>query len=214
MGGYSIIADVSETLVELLRERIHDRTDAIDVDRHKIALANPGEIDEDSDIRISLTLYEITKNSVLNTQGKEYTEDNIEKKPPLALDLQYMLTAYPATGDDNLTSNALDQQRLLGLAVQTFNDNGIIDGTEFGGDPFQRHVSITLQPEATEGIYDMWRAFQDTSMRPSAVYTVSPILLDSRMEEEIPPIEDRGLGYEDKTEEHAREETRYPDRAA
>lgn len=213
MGSYAVIARTSETMLELLRERIHDRSDTIDVDRHKIALASPAEVNDDSDVRISLTLYEITKNDVMNTKPREYTDDHLSKQPPLALDLKYLLTAYPATGDDNLTPNAIDQQRLLGLAIQTLNDNGMIDGTEFGGVEFDKNVSITLQPESSENVQSMWRSYQDSSMRPSVVYTVSPILLDSRMEEEIPPVEQRGLGYEDKTEENTREEQRFPDRA-
>lgn len=211
MGSYAVIARTSETLIELLRERIHERTDTIDVDRRKIALASPAEVDEESDVRISLTLYEITKNDVLNTQPRQYTEDDELKNPPLALDLKYLLTAYPSQSDDNPTPETIDQQRLLGLAIQTFNDNGIIDGTEFGGMQFDKNVQITLQPGSSENVQDMWRSFQDSSLRPSVVYTVGPIMLDSRAEEIVPPVEERGLGYEDKTEENTREEQRFPD---
>ena len=57
MGSYAVIAEMSETLVELLRERIRGRTDAIDVDRNRIALASPNEIEDDSDVRLSVYLY-------------------------------------------------------------------------------------------------------------------------------------------------------------
>jgi len=213
MGSYAIIADTSEVLVELLRDRIQRRTDAIDVDRTKIALASPNNIDEDSDIRLSLYLYSVGKNDVMNTRTREYDKDEeIAREPPLALDLNYMLTAYPAGGNGDLTPETIDQHRLLGLAIQTLNDNGILDGQEFGGTQFDKDVSITLQAETTEEVMDIWfNAVGDKPYHLSVAYTVSPVLVDSRAEEEIPPVDQRDLGYEDKDEEGARRERRSPE---
>lgn len=209
MSSYAVIARTSETLIELLRERISERTDAIDVDRSKIALASPDDIDEDSDIRLSLSLFEVTYHPTMNTQTRAYDpETNVAREPPLALELRYLLTAHPAQTDDNLTPEAVDQHRLLGLAIQTLHDNSSIDGTEFGGSQFEKNVGIELLPESSANVTDIWRSIRDTSLRPSVVYVVSPILLPSRREEEIPPVEERGMEMEDKNEEGARREQR------
>lgn len=213
MGSYAVIAETSETLIELLRARIQERTDAIDVDRNRIALASPDEIDEDSDVRLSLYLYGIAKNDALNTETREYVEEEeVARPPPLALDLQYLLTAYPARTNDDLTPGAIDQHRILGLAVQTFNDNGIIDGSEFRATRFDKDVSITLQSDTTENVREIWfNAVGEKPYHLSIAYTASPVLVDSRAEETIPPVDQRDLGYEDKEEEGARREQGYPD---
>lgn len=210
MGSYAVIAETSETLIELLRERIRGRADAIDVDRNRITLASPNEIADDSDVRLSLYLYSISKNDVMNTEPRRYDEEaESVSDPPLALDLHYLVTAYPAGSNGDLTTEAVDQQRLMGLAVQTLNDNGIVDGAEFGGRRFDTDVSITLQTDTTEEAMDIW--FNAVGEKPyylSVAYSVSPVLVDSRAEEEIPPVDERDLGYEDKEEEGARRERR------
>lgn len=213
MGSYAVIAETSETLVELLRERIRHRTDAIDVDRNRIALASPNEIDDDSDVRLSLYLYSVAKNDALNTEPRRYDEEEgTASDPPLALDLQYLVTAYPAGSNGDLTAETIDQHRLLGLAVQTLNDSGILDGTEFGGTRFDRDVSITLQTDTSEEAMDIWfNAVGEKPYHLSVAYTVSPVLVDSRVEAAIPPVDERDLGYEDKAEEGARRERRSPE---
>jgi len=210
MGSYAVIAETSEVLVELLRDRIGRRTDAIDVDRREIALASPNNIDDDADVRLSLYLYSVGKNDVLNTRTREYdSETETTHEPPLALDLHYLLTAYPAGGNGDLTPETFDQHRLIGLAIQTLNDNGIIDGGEFGGSQFDTDVSITFQTETTEEVMDIWfNAVGEKPYHLSVAYTVGPILVDSRIEEEIPPVEGRDMAYEDSEEEGARQEMR------
>lgn len=209
---YDVIARTSETMLELIRDRITSRSDVIDVDRHMIALASPDDVDEDSDVRLSLHLYEVTSNDVLNTASAEYDkETETMKEPPLAIDLRYLLTAYPAQTDDNITRETIDQQRLLGLAIQTLNDNEMIDGTEFGGDQFDKNVGINLMADSSQDVPEIWRSLQESTLRPSVVYEVTPILIDSLAEEEIPPVEGRDMGYEDKEEEGARKERRSPD---
>lgn len=210
MGSYTIIAETGEVLVELLRDRIRNRTDAIDVDRNKIALASPNNVEDDSNVRLSLYLYSVSKNDVLNTRTREYDQDEeVARDPPLALDLHYLLTAYPAGGNGNITPETVDQHRLLGLAIQTLNDNGMIDGSEFGGDAFEKDVSITLQTETTEEVMDIWfNAVGEKPYHLSVAYTVSPILVDSRDEATIPPVGQRDMAYQDSEEEGARQENR------
>lgn len=210
MGSYAVIAETSEVLVELLRDRIERRTNAITVDRSTITLASPNNIEEDDDVRLSLYLYSVGKNDALNTRARTYNkEEEIATEPPLALDLNYLLTAYPAGGNGDLTPETFDQHRLLGLAVQTLHDNGVVDGEEFGGRQFDEDVSITLQTETTEEVMDIWfNAVGEKPYHLSVAYTASPILVDSRAEEEIPPVDEREMGYEDKEEEGARRERR------
>lgn len=213
MGSYAVIAETSELLLTLLRERITARTDAIAVDQEKIVLTSPNDIGDDDDVRLSLYLYGVTKNDVLNTEMKHFDEeDETLTDPPLGLDLQYLLTAYPAGGNGDLTSERVDQQRLLGLAMQTLNDISIVQGDEFGSTVFDRNVSITLQTEKTAEAMDIWwNCVPEQPYHVSIAYTVSPVLVDSRVEEWVPPVDERELEYEDKEEEGARQEQRAPE---
>lgn len=210
MGSYAVIAETSQALLDLLREHITRRTDAIEVDPATIVLTSPNDIDEDDDVRLSVYLYGIEKNDVLNTDARMYDADTeTARDPPLALDLQYLLTAYPAGSGGDLTTARIDQHRLLGLAMQTLNDSAILDGTEFGGPRFDRDVSITLQTEKSSQAMDIWwNTVPDLPYHVSIAYTVSPVLVDAVTEAEIPPVADRELGLEDKAEEGARQERR------
>lgn len=216
MGSYAVIAETSEVMLELLRERIQSRSDVIDVDREKIVLTSPNDIEEDDDVRLSLYMYGVTKNDVLNTEPRSYNEDEeILENPPLALDLQYLLTAYPAGGNGDLTAERVDQYRLLGLAIQTLNDLSIFDGSEFGGEQFDTDVSITFQTEKTSEAMDIWwNCVPDQPYHVSIAYTVSPVFVDSMVEEWVPPVDERDLEYEDKEEEGARRERRTPESQA
>jgi hypothetical protein len=213
MGKYTVIAETGELLVDLLRDRFKRRTDAIDVSRNEIALTSPNHIEDDGDVRLSLYLYSVEKNDVLNTRTREYDKDTeVARDPPLALDLHYLLTAYPAGGNGELTPQTADQHRLLGLAVQTLNDNGIVDGQEFGHAQFDKDVSITLQTDTTEEVMDIWfNAVGEKPYHLSIAYTVGPILIDSRDESTIPPVDEREMGYADSEEEGARQERRSHD---
>ena len=209
MGSYDVIARTSETMLELLRDRIQAREDVIDVDREMIALASPDEVDENSDIRLSLHLYEVTSNNVLNTGGKQYDpEAETVTYPPLALDLWYLLPAYPSQTDDNVTPQAIGQQHLLGLAIQTLNDHASLDGTEYGGEAFEKNVGVYLQPDASSSVTEIWRSLQESTLRPSVVYEVTPVLIDSMTEDQATAVGDREIGLEDKEEPGAREQSR------
>jgi hypothetical protein len=213
MGSYAVIAEIGEALVELLRQRIGQRADAIDMDRTRIALVSPNHIEDESDVRLSLYLYSMTKNDVLNARHRDYNQaEETATDPPLALDLHYLVTAYPASGNGDLMPETLDQHRILGLAVQTLNDNGIMDGTTFGHRQFDRDVSITLQTDTSEDAMDLWfNAVGEKPYHLSMAYTVGPVLVDSRSEEELPPVDEREMGFEDSEEEGARQESRsYP----
>jgi len=217
VGSYGVIAKTSEVLIELLRHRITERSDVIDLDRNKIALTSPNAIGEDADVRLSLYLYTIDKNAVMNNNYKEYDiETETLDTPPIALDLCYLMTAYPAGtgGNEELSPETIDQHRIFGLGVQTMNDVGIIEGDELGHTKFDTDVSITLQPDTTRDAHEIWfNAIGDHPYHLSAAYVVGPILIDSTQEEYEPAVRSRDLGFSDIREERARQERRQPDQA-
>ena len=196
MGTYAAIAETSETILELLRDRIADRSDVVDIDRNDIVLASPGELGDDSSVRLSLYLYGVDKNKDLTNSGRRVVGRETVENPPVALDLRYLLTAYPSQGGGPGTSASIDQQHVLGLAIQTMNDNAIIefprDGTESEG------FTIGMEQNSLDRVLSVWGTFFRVPYYPSAVYHVSPVLVESRIEETIPSVAERELRVVDR----------------
>lgn len=190
MANYAAIADVSDTLVELLRDRITERSDVVNVDRTEVALVSPNDVGSDSDTRLALYLYGVTENDVMNDAQREPIGEDRFRDPPLALDLHYLLTAFPAQGGNDETARTEDQQRVLGLAMQVLNDHSIVPAEEVKGSP-ESDLHVTLEQEPLDEITNVYNTFQDTPLHPTITYTVSPVLIDSRREETIPRVERR-----------------------
>lgn len=191
MGSYTAIADASESLVELLRDRIAERSEVISVDRNAIALVSPGEVGADSDVRLSVYLYGIEENGVMKNADRRAVGEDRFRDPPLALDLQYLVTAYPSRGGNDETASAVDQQRLLGLAMQVLNDNAILEADDLVGSLGERQLHVSLEQERIDDVTGIWSTFQETPLHPSVAYHVSPVLVESRVEREVSRVERR-----------------------
>lgn len=192
MAPYTAIADVSETLLGILQERLA-ATDRITMDAETVALASPDAVTEESSTRLSLSLYRIEENpSMKNTDLNQDSDPTVSQGSPLALDLYYVLTAYPAGTDDDATTRTVGQQRLLGLAMQTFHDNAVLDTDQLQG-PLDADVGlrISLVNSSTEELSTLWTTVPDTAFQPSALYHVGPVLIDSQQHEEITAVTDR-----------------------
>lgn len=110
-------------------------------------------------------------------------------RPPLALELHYLLSAY---GEDSL-----EAQILLGLGMQAFNETPILDPAtiaralapplptsaldrKLATANLQGQVeAIKIAPEAlaTDELAKLWSAF-GSKYRPSIAYAVSLVLID------------------------------------
>ncbi|MEF8855601.1 MAG: DUF4255 domain-containing protein [Haloarculaceae archaeon] len=183
MASYAAIADASETLIELLRDRITERGDVVSVTRSEIALVSPADVGADSDVRLSLFLYDVTENSVLKNQEDVRVDSRRTKEAPLALDLRYVLTAFPSQSGGDETATALDQQRMLGLAMQVLYDNSILGADELPSTLAERDLQITLEDESLGAMADVWNTFGDTAMQPAVTYLVSPVMIDATREQ-------------------------------
>ena len=191
MAAYTAIADVSETLLALLRDRFAGRDDVFSMDGEAISLVAPDEVDADSETRLSLSLYRIEENAAMKNTEAHTGDPTVAREPPLALDLYYLVTAYPG-GTDGGTAATVDQQRVLGLAMQTFHDNAVLSEDDLGGslDP-DLELQISLVNASVDELSGLWSTVPDAAFKPSAVYHVGPVLIDSRQQEEIVPVTER-----------------------
>lgn len=179
------IADVGETLVDLLRENMKDLTQASSVD--SIALVSPGEIEGKDNVRLSIFLYHIEENIYLKNQEMEKKDYSVLKAPPLAVDLYYMLTSYPSPGIQDRTDRTREEHSILGRAMQILHDNSILTGSALKGNLSASdtllHVIITSL--SLDDMSKIWSTFKEKSFRPSVCYLVTPVKIESLREKKI-----------------------------
>lgn len=179
MGEYTAIADVGETLVSLLRDRMSDL-----VSEREVALLSPAAIGANDDIRLSLYLYDVSENPHMRNDDSALPEGTSRPDEPLRLDLRYLLTPYPSKGGSDETANTKAQHMVLGRAMQVLQDESILTGSvlegSFGTDE-SLHVSIL--PRTREEIVDIWSTFTEEPYQPSVAYLVTPVVVESTREE-------------------------------
>ena len=191
MAAYTAIAEVSQTLLELLREEITSRADIVSLDAEQIALVDPTEVSDDDGTRLSVTLYHLEENaSMKNSQPRPPSDPNVDEGSPLVVDLYYLVTAH--AGSEAATAQRVEQQRVLGLALQTFQDNAILsdeqlaDGLEADGP-----LTVSLVNQSLNERTNRWSTAPDTAFQPSVLYHVSSAVIDSRQHEPLTPVTDR-----------------------
>lgn len=177
MATDAAIADVGETLIETLRDRIDF------LDRDEIALASPSTVGDGEQLRLTLYLYRVTENADLKNSPRSVTGNQLED-PPLALDLHYLLTAHPATSGDDETARTIEQHSVLGRAMQVLQNEAVLRGSDLSGSLVDEgeDVRISMNPTASESfdqLMSMWSTFQEQPYQPSVSYLISPVFIEA-----------------------------------
>ena len=182
MSDYMAIADVGETLVELLRGNMQDLIPA-----DSIALVSPGEIEGKDNIRLSIFLYQVGENIHLKNLEMEKMGSSRLKAPPISLDIYYMLTSYPSSGIQDRTERTREEHSILGRAIQVLHDNTILTGSVLKGS-LSAHDTILHVIGTSMSLDDMskiWSTFKEKSFRPSVCYLVTPVKIESSREKKV-----------------------------
>lgn len=175
MGEYTAIADIGESLIQLLRMNMDDL-----ITPASIVLLSPADV-EGQDIRLTLFLYNIVENPYLKNLEMSQEGEEVLRPPSLYLDLYYMLTTYASPHITDRSERTLEEHRILGRAMRIFHDNGLLKGTVLQGslagssDEFR----ICLNPMSLEDQNRIWSAFPNRSIRASIGYLVTAVSLDS-----------------------------------
>lgn len=194
MSNSYAIAAVTATLSDMIVKGIGEFTDLPDQMRPNLS----GEIvttltldkahDDNKDIdRINLFLYQIAYNAAWRNMDLPVQVKSGETgRPPLALNLYYLITAYGAGG------NLYHSQVLLGRAMQILHDNPLLKRDEIkqvlGVSELQNQIEcvrITPVPMSLDDISKLWMSLQ-TQYRTSAAYQVEVVLIDSKSRVKTP----------------------------
>ncbi|HJV48384.1 MAG TPA: DUF4255 domain-containing protein [Geothrix sp.] len=185
MSNSMAIAAVTATLRNLLDAKIN--ASPADDPATDVGLAGTGVTTKALDKartgtgnQVNLFLYQTTVNAAWqNMDLPQQTRPNEQGRPPLALVLHYLVTAYGAGDDDQMG------HRLLGRSMSVLYDHALLGPSEIqaalaGNDLAQQIERVRISPLAlsVEEISKLWTAFQ-TPYRISAAYQLSAVLIDS-----------------------------------
>ncbi len=184
MATFTVISDVGDTLLGLLR----DNLDGLIAQDH-VSLASPADIESDTAPRLSLFLYQINENRYLKNEDIGTADAGKIGYPGLPLNLFYLLTAYAQTRDT--------EHQILGRTMQIFHDHAVIRGSLLRGSiagTFEE-IIVALNPISLEDMNRLWSIFPSTPYRLSITYQVSTALIDSTRERSGDRVIERVLNY-------------------
>lgn len=186
---HTAIAEVGKTLVGILYEEIQQQ---IEFKKNEIALTSPS--DAADSVRLTVFLYQVTENSHLRDGVRRDSADGSDKRAPLVLDLRYLLTAHPTGGQGNQsgvsTAATSEQHQLLGLAMQVLHDNSILRGDALPASLADDELKLSIEQQPLDELTNLWSTFQEQSFQPSVAYSVTPVVIESTVEQPTGRVEE------------------------
>lgn len=197
MSNYLAIATVTATLQKILQ-----RTVQIDVEGARVTTTRPENSGGTPETGISLYLYHIKRNTALGNADMppRQRKGELVKRNQLPIDLYYLLSCY---GNDV----ELEPQRLLGSAMRTLEDKGILSAQmirETASDPsysFLANSDLSEQmemiraefvPISTDELSKVWSVFLQTPYVLSVIYKITVVVLEGEDPATISlPVRDR-----------------------
>ncbi len=183
MGDYTVLAEAGESLAGILWEEIQidPQINSLIDNENRISLDSPFDLQDNDSVKLSIYLYRITENASTKNQFPVQGNGAQLRKPPLTLDLHYLVTP--------LVGTVTDQQIILGKVMQIFYDRAILQGTDLTGSlaASGEEVRLILNPVALEETTRVWQAME-MSYRLSLVYLVRVVMVDSRREQFVQPV--------------------------
>lgn len=181
MANYSVISDVSNAIVKILRENM---VPEIILNSDAIGLCNPTD---KGDIILGINLYDIKESTEVFTSGMKNIGMGKQKYPSSYMDLYYMITAFSSS---DVKFRATEEQRILGKTIQVLRDNSIITA-----DMMNSASAMTA-----DTFIEMLRLEQDEKMKlwsvpnvaykMSLFYKVHPIEIESERVREVHRVTD------------------------
>jgi hypothetical protein len=167
MSDYTVIADVSETLLKLLRDRLAGL-----VASDHVALVSPAEIELDTSPWLALYLYQVGENPHLKGQEPMRVDALTLQHPPVTLDLSYLVVPYAQTREN--------EHQILGRVVQILGSDAVLQGSHLQGSlaGTQEALRVTWQPLPMEEMLRLWTGFYSKPFKLSLCYQVSPVRVD------------------------------------
>lgn len=173
MSDHTVLADVGETLLAILRTNMAGL-----VATDHVTLGSPSDLELDTSPWLALYLFQVTKNPQLNNEPPSRPDPEHALRPPVVVDLQYLLIPYAQTREN--------EAQILGRAMQVFADYPVLSGSWLQGSlaGSGEALRVSLQAIPLDEMVRLWTAFVGKPYKLSVAYFVTPVRIDSA----LPPI--------------------------
>ncbi len=193
MADYTVLAEVGESLVQVLWQEIQSdpQVNGLIDNINRISLESPFELRQNNSVRLSIYLYRVVEDAYTKNQFPVSGNGGRLRKPPLSLDLFYLVTP--------LVGSPREQQIILGKVMQALYDRAILSGADLTGSLAEsaEEVRVILNPVSLEETTRVWHALE-TSYRLSVCYVARVAMVDSQREQFIQPVAERDSWYGEK----------------
>jgi hypothetical protein len=180
MGKYTIIADTSQKLIDMLVEGL---VPEVISNAEEIGLRTP---DDRQDVSLGLFLYDIRTSDEIYQSMPVVRNERLSKAPKY-LSLFYMITAY-SKGD--VKYRMLQEEKILGRVIQLFHDRQIIPLGDVDPDMTSgTELHIQMQKLESDEKARIW-SFPNVGNRLSLFYKVSPVAIDSGLSSKVTRVTD------------------------
>lgn len=171
MGSYTIVADVGNAIVQVLRQNL---CPDIIPNPDTIGLCSPAD---KGDMVLGLHLYDLQESKEVRATDMVNLGVNKQRFPSSHLSLCYMLTAYSRA---DVKHRAVEDHRILGGAIQVLRDNGVLSSSTLTPVPAVGPTDIRIQMLhlETEAQQRIWNV-PNVAYRTSLFYKVGPVELES-----------------------------------
>ena len=180
MGTFNAIRDASEVLKGVLDNALRE-IGATCIVHDLVTTPAVG-------MTLTLTLYEIAEDPSARNRPDQrvVVNDRVEtRRSPVSLLLRYLITAW--------SGNILDDQRILGRAIQALYDEAIVGGPALTGTSLADNdetLAVSMIQQSIEDRTHVWRAY-DKAYRLSVNYEVRVVKLEARRARTAPQVRSR-----------------------
>jgi hypothetical protein len=191
MADYTVLQDAGASVVQLLFNELNSdpQTGGLIDATDKISQRSPKEIkDDNSPALLSVYLYRVVENPYVKNQFSVPGPGGLLRKPPLTLDLNYMITP--------LLKEPEDRQIVLGKVMKVLYDTPILQGSDLVPplDAGEQPLRMTLNPVPLEEITKVWQAME-LDYKLSVCYVARVTLLDSDRTSQSARVVERTATY-------------------
>jgi hypothetical protein len=183
MSDYSVIAELGDSLVSVLFSELNadPQIGGLIDSEDRISLESPAELENNTSVRLSIYLYRIVENPYLKNRYPLPGTGGKQRKPPLTLDLFYLVTP--------LVGTPREQQIVLGKTMQALYDRAILESSDLEGSPGEagEEIRLVLNPVSLEELTRVWQALE-ISYRLSVCYIARVAIVDSQQERFVQPV--------------------------
>ena len=171
MANYTIISDVGNTIVNVLRENM---VPDVIPNADAIGLCSPAD---KGDIVLGVYLYDVKESEDVFDNEMRMYDPHSQKYPSKYMNLYYMVTAYSMS---DIKFRSSEEHKILGRALQVLMDHSNLDADLFGSDGKTDKYPVRIEQLRLDNDERMklWN-MPNVPYKLSLYYKVSPIEIES-----------------------------------